>query len=179
MWDKFKNPVFVSASIDHYGARAEYIRHGTIWEAVEDNYKHAMKHGNIKLSINTVYSVFNALTINHFYQYLIDHGMYNSRCAVNTLNCTANPAEFACHVLPKEYKDKARRALEHTKKLFIHANFSENKIQVIDQAMMWLDKDANQETDLRLFRQEVNRIDKIRNENFNKVFPELQGLLDE
>ena len=181
MWDKFKNPVNVCASIDHYGARAEYIRHGTVWDVVEANYKSAMQQDNINLSINTVYSIFNALTIDDFYRYLIDQGMYSNRpsAPTNSLNCTANPKEIACHALPAEYKDKARRALENTVQLFVDADFTEDKIQVIKQAIAWLDKEGNEESDLSQFRKEVRRIDKIRNENFKETFPELQGLLDE
>ena len=36
MWSNFKN-VEVSASIDHFGEKAEYIRSGTKWHSVENN----------------------------------------------------------------------------------------------------------------------------------------------
>jgi hypothetical protein len=37
------NGVDIYASIDHYGERAEYIRHGTDWGLVESNFLQAKK----------------------------------------------------------------------------------------------------------------------------------------
>ena len=44
LWKHFKKKIDIYASVDHYGERAEYIRHGTNWATVEENLILAKKH---------------------------------------------------------------------------------------------------------------------------------------
>lgn len=91
LWKHFKHKIQVFASIDHYGDRAEYIRHGTNWAKVEENFTQVKKTSYIQLKMNTVLSVFNILTIHEFYQYLIDQQLYNSTDHAYSLFNMTNP----------------------------------------------------------------------------------------
>jgi organic radical activating enzyme len=72
LWRHFSNDIELYASIDHVKERAEYIRHGTDWGVIESNLLLVKQQPNIAVRMNTVLTLFNYLTIDQFYGYLID-----------------------------------------------------------------------------------------------------------
>jgi hypothetical protein len=178
LWKNFDKGVDIYASIDHYGERAEYIRHGTDWGLVESNFKLVKKTPFINLHMNTVLSVFNVLTIHEFYQYLYDNDMYSGSDSTYMLYNMSTPEFLACHILPPELKAKAKQSLENTVKFFKDKKFKTAQIQQIEDAIPWsISKDSWDQQKVH-FRNEVKRLDKIRDENFKKTFPELAVLLE-
>ena len=178
LWKHFTNGVNIYASIDHYGERAEYIRHGTDWGVVETNFNLAKKTPFIKVQMNTVLSVFNVLTINDFYQYLYDNNMYSVKDQVYTLYNMSTPEFLTCHILPPDLKIKAKESLEQTVKFLKSKKFKVNQINQISDAIPWvMSKDSWDQQKVE-FRNEVKRLDNIRGENFKKTFPELAILLE-
>ena len=178
LWKHFTNGVNVYASIDHYGERAEYIRHGTDWGVVETNFKLVKKTPFIKLHVNTVLSVFNVLTINDFYQYLYDNNMYSVSDSIYTLYNMSTPEYLACHILPPDMKQKAKDSLEKTVNFLKSKKFKVQQVQQISDAIPWaMSKDSWDQHKMQ-FRNEIKRLDKIRDENFKQTFPELAILLE-
>ena len=178
LWKHFTNGVNVYASIDHYGERAEYIRHGTDWGVVETNFKLVKKTPFINLHMNTVLSVFNILTIRDFYQYLYDNNMYSNKDSVYMLYNMSTPEFLACHILPPDLKIKAKESLEQTVKFLKSKKFKVHQIKQITDAIPWaMSKDSWEQQKMN-FRSEVKRLDKIRDENFKQTFPELAILLE-
>ena len=177
LWKHFSNKIEVSASIDHYGERAEYIRHGTNWGTVEENFAHVKKQPNIYLTINTVLSVFNVLSVHEFYQYLIDKQFYKPNGPVYSLYGMTDPLHISPHILPEEYKLTGKESLEKTIKLFIDNKFETNYIVPIKQTIPWLSSRNTWEQQKDKFRSEIQRLDEIRGEDFTKTFPELAELL--
>jgi MoaA/NifB/PqqE/SkfB family radical SAM enzyme len=178
LWKNFEKGVDIYASIDHYGERAEYIRSGTDWGLVESNFKLVKKTPFINLNMNTVLSVFNILTINDFYQYLYDNDMYSNKDSVYMLYNMSTPEFLACHILPPDLKIKAKESLEKTVTFLKSKKFKAHQIQQIEDAIPWaLSKDSWDQQKVQ-FRNEVKRLDKIRDENFKKTFPELAILLE-
>jgi MoaA/NifB/PqqE/SkfB family radical SAM enzyme len=177
LWKHFKHRIQVSASIDHYGARAEYIRHGTDWSKVEENFIQIKKTPYIVLSMNTVLSVFNTLTIQNFYQYLIDKQLYNTQDNPFSIYNMVDPSYLACHILPEEYKFKGKESLEATVKLLKDNNFNKNQIKYPEASLAWLFSKNTWDENKDQFRSEIHRLDNIRGEDFVKTFPELEGLL--
>ena len=178
LWKHFTNGVNVYASIDHYGERAEYIRHGTDWGVVETNFKLVKKTPFINLHMNTVLSVFNILTIRDFYQYLYDNKMYSNKDSVYMLYNMSTPEFLACHILPPDLKIKAKESLEQTVKFLKSKKFKVHQIKQITDAIPWaMSKDSWEQQKMN-FRSEVKRLDKIRDENFKQTFPELAILLE-
>jgi organic radical activating enzyme len=178
LWKHFTNGVNVYASIDHYGERAEYIRHGTDWGIVESNFKLVKKTPFVNLHMNTVLSVFNVLTINDFYQYLYDNKMYSSKDNVYTLYNMSTPDFLACHILPPELKIKAKESLEQAVAFLKSKRFKVQQIQQVSDAIPWATSKDSWEQQKVNFRNEVKRLDKIRDENFKQTFPELAILLE-
>jgi organic radical activating enzyme len=178
LWEKFDHRVDVYASIDHYGERAEYIRHGTDWGQVETNFMAAKKSKNVTVCINTVLSVFNFLTINEFYQYLHDKGMYTPKDRIYTLYNMSTPDFLTCHILPIEQKEQGKKSLEDTVSFMKSKKFKSNQIMQIENAIPWAMSANTWEQHKQEFRKEIKRLDKIRGESFQKVFPELAIILE-
>ena len=177
LWKHFQKGVDIYASIDHYGDRAEYIRNGTDWGVVETNFKLAKKTSFINVHMNTVLSVFNILTIHEFYQYLIDKDMYSNKDLAYMLYNMSTPDYLTCHILPPELKAKGKISLEKTIETMNHNKFKSHQIKQIEDAIPWAMSQNTWEQHKMQFRAEVNRLDKIRGEDFTKTFPELSSLL--
>ena len=177
LWKHFKHRIQVSASIDHYGERAEYIRHGTDWGRVEENFIQVKKTPYISITMNTVLSVFNVLSMHEFYQYLIDKQLYTPKDNVYSMYNMSHPVFIASHILPEEYKLKGKESLEKCVKLLTDNNFKANHIEQPKQSIDWLFSKHTWEEHKTQFRSEIQRLDNLRGEDFSKTFPELAGLL--
>ena len=177
LWKHFDKQVEVYASIDHYGERAEYIRHGTDWAVVEENFINAKKMSNIRLQISTVLSVFNSLTIHEFYQYLIDKQLYTPANRTYPLYNMSHPTFLSSRILPNEYKIKGRESLEKFIDILNKNNFNKDHKSQPIQSLAWLSVQDTWEENKDSFRREIRRVDNLRGEDFSKTFPELTGLL--
>ena len=178
LWKYFTKPVELYASVDHVKERAEYIRHGTDWGVIENNFWAIKKEPNIRIQFNTVLSAFNYLTIDEFYGYLIDNNMYTRRDGLYTLYNMSHPEHLSVHLLPEEYKllgkESVNRVVEKMKSLC----FDQSRIDQLLNTHAWSTTNNYWEEKKELFKNEVTRIDLIRNEDFRKTFPELAPLLD-
>jgi organic radical activating enzyme len=177
LWKHFDKKIDIYASIDHYGERAEYIRHGTDWAVVEENFINAKKMPNIKLQANTVLSLFNLLTIHEFYQYLIDKQLYTPTDSTYSLWNMSHPTFLSSHILPNEYKIRGKESLEKFIDTLNKNNFNEDHKSQPKQSLAWLSFQDTWEQNKDEFRREIHRIDNLRGEDFSKTFPELAGLL--
>lgn len=185
LWKHFKKHIQLYASIDHVRERAEYIRHGTDWGVIEQNIVALRKHDFVKMTMNTVLSIFNFLTIDQFYQYLITNTLYTNKDLAASLYCMSTPYHLSCHSMPVEFKHLGNESLERAIGLLTANNFTSHQINEIAQVRpwalsqdTWLEKDQYGYTNKVNFRRSIERLDKIRGENFEKVFPELVPLLE-
>lgn len=176
LWSNFSHNIWVNASIDHYGERAEYIRTGTNWGEVEDNLKLAAQMPYISLRLTTLLNAFNFLTIDKFYEYCIDKQLFNVKdpFSINYMN---NPSYLSCNILPREYKEKGLESINNSIKLLENQNYMPENIGEINKwvdfndPLIWMKA-------RRDFKVEINRLDKIRDTSFRTTFPELAPLLD-
>ena len=102
LWSRFKR-VEISASIDHYGERAEYIRHGTDWGVVESNLKSIRDLDYIDYQYNTVLSVFNYVTLSDFFQYMMDKDLLRKKDMISIYRALT-PEYYASTILPTHLK---------------------------------------------------------------------------
>lgn len=175
LWSRFKK-VEISASIDHYGARAEYIRHGTDWGVVESNLKSIRDLDYIDYQYNTVLSVFNYATLDNFYQYLIDKDLLRKKDMISIYRALT-PSYYTSTILPKHIKYKSTKRLTNLYKFMLNNDWYQamhinDAINFTNEADHWSDQKQQ-------FIHHTRRRDQIRNENFVKTFPELKELLDE
>ena len=176
MWKQFSKPIRIYASIDHIGDRAEYIRSGTDWDVIEKNFKRIREEKNIQVEVNTVYSIFNAITISHFYKFMIDNHYYTPESGIWTLYCMNAPEHLSVHVLPEDYKAQADQQLDLTISYMTDLGFRENQIEQIRQAKSWLNSKHTWAEQSQMFKEELCRLDDLRDEDFATTFPELQHL---
>lgn len=178
LWKHFKNKIIINASIDHIGKRAEYIRHGTDWGVVETNFLNAKSKPYISLQMNTVISVFNYLSLSEFYEYLIKHNMFTGNDETFSVYSMMTPTHLSAHILPKSYKQKGRENMQKVVDILKAGNIKEFNIGHITESSTWIESLNSWHIESNMFKNEVKRLDKIRDENFSSVFPELAELLD-
>jgi len=158
------------------GEKAEYIRHGTKWKTIETNLKRLKKQRNVIFQVNTVYSIFNALTISHFYKYMIDNHFYTPNSPVWTLYNMGSPEHLSVHVLPEAYKEQALEQLQLTIKYMSDLGFNKSQIDQIELCIPWLTSKNTWDDQQKEFKEEIKRIDTLRGEDFMVTFPELGAL---
>jgi len=179
LWKRFDYKVSIYASIDHYGERAEYIRNGTDWGVIEQNFLTAQSQPFIDIQMNTVVSVFNFVTLLEFYQYITDKHMLKPESYTYSLYNTPSPEYLAAHILPVHLKDAGKAKLNLAIAMMNKFKFREDQIQHLVNTYNWVGKENTWDQHKLMFRNEVRRLDAIRNEDFEKVFPELAELMDD
>ena len=177
LWKYFDKGIDIYASIDHYGERAEYIRHGTNWAQVEENFVTVKKTPYIRVQMNTVLSVFNYLTMYDFYKYLLDHELYNPKDSTYTLYNMATPPHLTAHILPANMKMIGKYNMEKAIDLLTKNKFKPPQIKQLSDTTAWVFSEHTWDQYKDEFKAEVKRLDNIRGEDFKKTFPELAELM--
>ena len=175
LWKHFKN-IELSCSIDHYGERAEWLRSGTDWGKVESNLLTFRDLDYVSFQMNTVFSIFNYSTIGEFYQYLKDKNIVRREDWYHSLYLAVHPNYYCAKSLPKELKiPAAEKALAWAK---ANEGDGTSLSRLITDAVNFA-SDKDQWNDYRgEFLQHTASMDRIRDENFWQVFPELNKLRD-
>jgi MoaA/NifB/PqqE/SkfB family radical SAM enzyme len=177
LWKNF-DKVYISASVDHYGKRAEYIRKGTDWDKVYDNILKVRELDYIEFSINTVVSIYNYCTMDDFYYFLINNKILTQNDIMYSLYNMVGPKHQAAHVLPRHLKDEARKKIESLMEYMRQNDFKPNQIQQLRLMCDWVDTKDRWDVHGEKFRQETVMIDKVRGDNFVETFPELKELMN-
>jgi len=175
LWKHFKK-IELSCSVDHIGERAEWLRKGTDWGKVESNLLTFRELDYVSFQMNTVFSIFNYPTIGEFYQYLKDKNIVRREDWYHSLYLAVHPSYYCAKSLPKELKaEAAQKALK-----WAEANEDDGTSlsRLITDAVNFAG-DRDQWPEFRdEFLMHTKSIDTIRDENFWKVFPELNKLRD-
>jgi radical SAM protein with 4Fe4S-binding SPASM domain len=174
LWGKFWH-IELSVSIDHYGERAEYIRHGTDWGKVESNLALFRKQSQISVNLATVLSVFNYNTITEFYDYMLKKNLMTTYDMKTYLTLTTNPTHYAATALPNNLK------LLGTEKIKTYnetLQFNTLKNYLVE-AMSFANREDAWEQNKELFKSTTLERDKARSQDFVKTFPELASMIYE
>ena len=172
LW-KYFDRVELSCSIDHYGERAELMRHGTDWGKVEENLKKFRSLEFVNFQMNTVLSVFNYLTLDDFYDYMIKKNLVDPKIDwYHSLYMAVHPPYYCARALPAPMKAIAReRILKYFTPDMTISNLVYSAMSFAEEEDTW---DEIKEQVFHNF----NRLDDIRGEDLFAVFPELQPLED-
>ena len=171
LWSYFDR-VEVSCSIDSWGERAEVLRHGTDWGKVENNLKILRGLEQVEFQYNTVFSVFNYLTLTEFYDYMEKAGLVNyANDWHHSLYLAVHPAHYSARNLPRELKDIAEQ------KIRTRFNREDNCIsRLMHDAVNFANEEDTWSQHKDQFFHMTNRLDNFRQEDLFRVFPELQPL---
>lgn len=178
LWKHFKKGINIYASLDHYGDRAEYIRHGTDWGQIETNFELLKNNPDVTLAINSVLNIFNFQTFGDFYLYLLEKRWINEHFTSTVYNMVS-PKHLTALALPMNHKLRGISNINAVLPRMHYLKFFAQAVQ-LENAIKWVTNENagySWEEYSVLFRDEVKRLDELRGENFEKVFPELADLL--
>jgi organic radical activating enzyme len=179
LWSHFSTPIEFCASIDHIGERAEYIRHGTDWGVVESNLMKLKKTHNVLLSVNSVVSAFNYVTLHDVYRNLINKGIYMPPPGPTfSAYSMTSPEHFNAQALPIELKKKGRMNIKLLTDYMRHKKFTSHQTNTIASCINWAESADTWSLYKDAFQSEIRALDLVRGEDFVKVFPELATMMD-
>lgn len=176
--DKFKN-VNLDLSLDGIHQRGEYMRHGQDWKIVETNIHFTRKnHPNIKLKLSPTISIFNVLHLPEYVEYMITHlGFSPNEIKFSVLT---EPQHYSMNLLTIDLKCKAVSQLKSLiKYLLINYDLEIASVLIVQVNGIIATLNNNNASSLHSekFQSITTALDKIRNDNFISVFPELKRLL--
>jgi sulfatase maturation enzyme AslB (radical SAM superfamily) len=170
-WRHFKN-VSVGASLDASDERAELMRRGTNWSQTLLNRKRMLEEvPHVDFYISATISAMNVLHVLDFHKQWTDLGLIQAKDF--NVNICQSPDWYRIDILPEDFKnnvvipayEKHIDWLEPQDKLQRATNGFKSALNFIK---------ANSRSNLLpKFREEIKKIDEIRNENFWHTFSEL------
>ncbi|WP_081653293.1 twitch domain-containing radical SAM protein [Bacteriovorax sp. DB6_IX] len=171
-WKKFKN-LRVSASVDGYGRKGEYIRKGFVWNEFLENWnmlKAEVPHA--RLAINFTLSIYNVLHVLEFVEKVKELKLFDENNPYD-LNITYvdDLKWLSIKSLSKENKHKVREAYED----YMNSHQFGQVNQFLKDALSYMDS-ATDELE-STFYSYTKRLDFIRNESFQEIFSSECGYL--
>ena len=173
-WRHFKN-ISVGASLDASGARAELMRKGTDWSQTVENRRRMMAEvPHVDFYISATISTMNVLHVLDFHKEWTKLGLIKAKDF--NVNICQSPDWYRIDILPEEFKN---RVVVPAYREHISWLSSQDKLRRatngFESALNFLSS-TNRSDLLPRFREEIKKLDDIRNEDFWKVFPELNEL---
>jgi len=163
IWSHFKS-VEVMVSVDGIGDRFEYQRHPANWDSVRDNINLFRSMPYVNTSICHTVSAINIYYLPEMINWIDEEGFKDYQLWLNTLH---GAAYYNVKALPPSVKSEVRKRLERYTKYEIPA-----LLDFMDS------EDWNSEY-WPIFLLKTSQGDSYRNNDFSKVFPELQDLINE
>lgn len=170
LWSKFKG-VEVWASLDDMGARGDYQRKGQNWAEIERNIKTLQrKCPHALFGIDITVSILNIFSIPKFYQYIVENKLAApQRVNLYYLN---DPEYFNVTNLTPELKEKAKALYADFISGYLETFAGTEKMKEHALALMnyMMSKQLQKQQE---FIRRITETDKLREENFADLFPEL------
>jgi radical SAM protein with 4Fe4S-binding SPASM domain len=172
LWSAFDN-VSVGASLDAMGARAEYLRKGTSWEQIERN-RREMRDlcPRVHFYISATLSAINALHFPSFHRAWIEADLVSVEDLY--LNLLTSPSHYRLQILPPEMKRDLHESYDaHIR--WLEARGARAVIDSFRSLLRFMDS-CSLQSELPAFRAITQRLDQLRGERLDEVFPELAPL---
>lgn len=175
-WNKFSK-VTVVASLDAMGARAEYIRKGTVWEKIEQNRKEMMKISpNVHFLIGPAVSIFNIQHIPDFQKTWFELGYLKINNIQPTL--VQQPIHYRIDIMPAEMKKRVEEKYVNHIEWLESEGATQNTVEKYQQIINFMNYDDKSNL-IPMFILKTRELDMIRNENILDILPELKELFNE
>ena len=176
-WKQFKK-VTLGLSIDSFGDRANYIRHGSVkWNKIENNNREMksyceQKGSNIDFFFSPTVSLLNVFTITDHHKYLYETGlMPNIDCLL--FNILYHPQDLSILILSENIKKEIQEKILIHIKWIVSNGGSERTIKQFESLSSYLnDPIENKNYHITTFISRTNELDHRRNESFSDTFPE-------
>jgi len=180
MWKKFKQ-IDIMVSVDEIEGRGEYFRSGLNWENLIKNLRTVQAElPDCYIHINCTISLFNISRIPEIHSYFYENDFINhDGLALNTLQ---DPIEYRSQLLPLKMKKEISKKLQNyieqldTKyPLSWHEDSWNNLINNVKNQITFMNAE-DLEPKIPEFKILTQKLDKIRGEKFEEVFPDLKEL---
>lgn len=158
---RFPNVLFTCSS-DSTKERFNYIRRGADWQVFKNNIEYLQKHNNVKIRVNSVYSILTALDLTDTINF------YNNEFGITdyTINqCGMEHTYLRTRNLPTSIKLVVEKKIKQS---INHYYNDLNLVGSLRNCLTELDQERTEDyTDF------LNGIDKLAGTNWKEVFPEL------
>jgi organic radical activating enzyme len=174
-WKHFKN-VSVGASLDASGARAELMRKGTDWQQTVDNRKRMMQEvPHVDFYISATVSSMNVLHVLDFHKEWCDLGLIQPKDF--NINICQDSKWYRTDIFPSWFKEEIITPAyqEHIK--WLEPQDSLSRATNGFKSVLSFTNATDNTSEWSRFIEETSKLDKIRNENFWDVFPEIKKAL--
>lgn len=177
-WEQFED-VQVSASLDANGPRAEFMRHGTNWQQIEQNRIEMLERvPHVHFEITPTISLYNVWNFPDFHIDWVERGLVDiDKCRLNVLT---GPDFMRIDYIPEKYKRELRAKYIDYKKWAYEKCDSEDMVREvlghIDSVLQFMNMGKYNQEKLNQFFKKNHTLDVHRKEDFWAVFPELGWL---
>lgn len=166
-WQKFDH-VEIGASLDSWGKRAEYIRKGTVWSAIEANMlriRREVAHAHMYCAITV--GMFNSISLEQYHTHMVQLGVIQPHEI--WINPIQEPAHLAVYNLPQAVKQQL------TEQWHAWAAREPTISSQLESLINYMNSQPNQH--LEKFLTETHAWDSIRGESWRHTFPELARVI--
>lgn len=175
LWKHF-DLVQVMASIDDIGTRAEYIRKGTNWEKIEENFAIALENKDaVQLNVSPTIQLLNVWHIPEFVEKMFDLGLTVDNLHIS--NVLTYPEWYHMNTMPEELKHTVHQKLDAHLDSYKDQDYIYNKLDWYYKSIkdyLWTQVSEKKAISIhRDFLRITNKLDEVRDENFLETFPEL------
>lgn len=175
LWKNFRQ-VDIWASLDGMGPQGDYQRKGQKWETIEENIRTIQQEcENVVFGVNVTVSILNIMHIPDFFKYLVEQKLVKPE-RVN-LYPLMYPQHFCVDNLLPELKVQATELHRNFEKNYLQNNSKYENISNHYNAIITL-MNANDRQAKLAFKQAIESVDTIREEDFKTTFPELKSMLE-
>jgi sulfatase maturation enzyme AslB (radical SAM superfamily) len=178
-WGKFKR-VTMSASLDGYGPRGEFVRTGLDWEKwVNNRLEMKEKTPKVEFGINATVSIQNAMHIPDFHRELLRQGLIDEPFNFN-INLVHFPFWLNVGILPERKKKEIEIVWREWEKELKETYEQPWKIQTLIQHINgFIDFMNSQKENPKMverFILEMERIDAVRDQTWQEELPEIASI---
>ena len=173
LWNKFDS-VSVGASLDAEGKRGEFMRKGTVWKDTVANRKKMLEIcPQVDFYISSTVGLINALHIVDFHRNWTDQGLLKPQDF--NFNLLQYPFWQRIDLLPNAYKQKVKEKYEKHLEWLRPQDHLTRATKGFESGLDYMMRRDNF-THFHKFKDGMQKLDAIRNENILEVFPELKEL---
>ena len=176
LWNKFDS-VSVGASVDAEGKRGEFMRKGTVWKDTVANRKKMLEVcPQVDFYISSTVGLINALHIVDFHRNWVDQGLLKPQDF--NFNLLQYPFWQRIDLLPDAYKQKVKEKYEKHLEWLRPRDPLTRATKGFESGLDYMMRRDNFDQ-FHKFKDGMQKLDVIRNENILEVFPELKELYNE
>ena len=175
LWNKFDS-VSVGASLDAEGKRGEFMRKGTIWKDAVANRKKMLEIcPQVDFYISSTVGLINALHIVDFHRNWTDQGLLKPQDF--NFNLLQYPFWQRIDLLSNSYKQKVKEKYEKHLEWLRPRDHLTRATKGFESGLDYMMRRDNF-NHFHKFKDGMQKLDAIRNENILEVFPELKELYE-